>query len=120
MNFTGIKDVDMQIFNNLSDEDLNKLYLTSRYSMHIIDSDTFWMLRYKKEFGEVEYDIPVWVTVKITNWKLRYFSRKYGNIFRYQDKPNDNKLNSENPNYSPFKLLLFGLSVSILIYSFLN
>ncbi len=70
---TGIRDIDMMILSNLSDEDVLNACLTSKEVYAVCKNDGFWRNRFLQRFGPVKFELTKHHKA-YRSWKDFYFS----------------------------------------------
>ena len=58
MKFTGIRDTDILILNELNDNEIGKVYQINKYFKYLCDDENFWSNRLMRTYNSVN-DIPV-------------------------------------------------------------
>lgn len=70
--FTGNKDADMIILQNLDDYDLGRVCNVNKYTRDLCRNENFWMNRMLKRFSQFDSDIPVLRERLKLTWKQLY------------------------------------------------
>jgi len=91
--FTGIRDIDYMIFNNLSDQNLYNISLINKYCYNLLRDEIFWINRVKDRIGKY-FDSFEDINdfLEVNSWKeyykgtkieIRLMSFKYRKYLRY-------------------------------------
>ena len=77
MNFTGIRDLDLEILKKLKDEELGKICSTNKYFRELCKNEDFWrnrtIERFSKYLGNVD-EINKYRQSRKLTWRLYYIS----------------------------------------------